>query len=535
MERCGWFKKVGRGARFSVQNRILNMFGNVRCVGHTDAVTGILACFKYDSLFTSARDGEIIQWSLSGQRMVRSFVRLGKMITCIELTHDEEILLACCPTIGICMFRTRESSNTQNYETLPFTDGAVIMKLSRDSQYLAFNCKDYTITVLNFHSKTKFRTFLLCFPDIKGLGFFYDLNYLVYCSASNKIFIVDFEKNETENITSSYTLLCIACGKISNKFAVGLTNNSIALYETNPTKKKIYQTNHLSFIYQLEFSQNDDFLLSSSYDKTLRIHSLQTDSISKVIKCCSTPKSFTFTPDLSKIFIGFDHIIQSNLLKSFDLTLDKFESGFNCHSRPISRIVFKKDYKEVFTDATDGTLRLWDCQSGVQVSLIVPSKNFECFALSHNEKTLVFGCRNELIVWNLEMNSEKFRVKQDVDSCPELNFFILQNKFLVFQHYKSYMLDLDTKEIRDLKVKKYLSINSQLKIDEEYFITNYEGGRIIFWKNTDECKPVFEYDSRHRMRNLWCGGRKKYLVVALKSNRFAVFDFEKIRMIKNKL
>lgn len=524
-------RKISKGARFSVQKEILNTFNNVKPVGHTDGVTGILVCAKYDSLFTASKNGQIIQWSLSSQRMVRTWAKLKNLITCIELTHDEEILLACSPPSGIFIFRIGEASNSSNYETLPFSDGAVIMKLSRDSQYLAFNCKDFTITVLNFYLKTKSRVFLLGFPEIKGLGFFYDLNYLVYCSNSNKIFIADFQQNETESITSSYTLTCIACSKLSNKFAVGLTNYSIVLYDTNPTKQKLNLKAHLSFIYQLEFSLNDDFLLSSSYDKTIRILSLQTHSMIKVIKCNSTPNSFIFTSDLSKIFIGFDHILQSNLLKSFDMAKDRFESGFNCHSKPLSRIVFIKDYREVFTDAQDGTLRHWDCKSGTQVSLIVPSKNFECFALSQNEKILVFGCKNELIIWNLEMNSEKFRVKHEVFDAPELNFFILQNKFLVFMQCYSFMLDLDTKEIRDLKTKKFLQINSQLKVDEEYFITNYQGGRIIFWKNSEECNPVFEFDSRHRMKNLCTGVGKKYLVVALKSNCFAVFDFEKIRLI----
>lgn len=532
MEVSKILKNFSKGSRFNAQSKILNGFSNVRPIGHSDRITGVVISMKHDSLFTSSRNGEIIQWSLNSQRKVRVFNKAGKMVVCMEITHDEEFLVVCFSSDGIFKIKIEQNEGDVNMENLPFTEGAVIMKLSKDSQYLAFNCKDYTVTVLNFHLRNKARVFLLGYPEVKGLGFLYNPDYIVYFTPSNQLVISDFRGNETESITSTNTITSMACGKISNQFALALTDNSIVLYQVNPTKKISSISEHLSFIILLEFSSNDQFLISSSYDKTIRVYSLLLNNPTtyKLIKCHSSALSFSFTPDLTKIYMGFDLIKSSNLIKCFDLNKEKFDPGFNGHSNPLKRIVFIKNYKEVLTDAYDGTLRLWDCKTGVQLALIAPIKLFECFALAQNENLIVFGCGNILVVWNIEMNTEKFRVRQDFSFRPNLNMFILQNKFLVFQNFGSFILDLDSKEIKKLTVKKNLNLNSQLKIDEEYLITNYEGGKILFWKISEQMSPLHEFNSRHRMSNVSSKFLKKYLVIALKSKHFAVFDFEKIKL-----
>ena len=526
-------QNFSKGSGFKAQSMILNSFSNIKALGHVDRVTGIVVSPKCDSLFTSSRNGEIIQWSLSGQRKVRVFTKVRKMVVGLEITHDEEFLVACSPPEGIFVIRIRQSEGSVEMESLPFTEGAVIMKLSKDSEYLAFNCKDYTVTVINFRLKTKARVLLLGYPEIKGLGFLYNPEYLVYFTPSNQLVISDFKGNETESITTSNTITCMACGKILNQFALGLTDNSIVLYQYNPTKRTSSITEHLSFIVLLEFSENDQFLVSSSYDKTIRVFSLGNSgnmTMFKVVRCNSSALSFSFTSDLRKIYLGFDLIKSSNLVKCFDLNKEKFEPGFNGHSSLLRRIVFIKDYKEVLTDAFDGTLRVWDCKTGAQLALIAPIKVFECFALAQNENLIVFGCQDTLVVWNIEMNTEKFRVRQEFSSRPNPNMFILQNKFLAFQNYGLFILDLDSKEIRELVVNRNLTLNSQLKIDEEHLISNYEGGKIIFWKISEQMSPLYEFDSRHRMSNVSSKFSKKYLVISLKSRHFAVFNFKKIKL-----
>ncbi|KAL6927696.1 hypothetical protein ACO0SA_004319 [Hanseniaspora valbyensis] len=216
----------------------------------------------------------------------------------------------------------------------------------------------------------------------------------------------------------------VTCMKISPdcKFIVtGDTQSQITLYQLDPStpiSSKVYNLNNLSLnntttlvghsgpVYSLDFTPCGKFLVSSSYDNTIKIWSLQLGGLplvsykshsAPVWDVAVNPNGFYFASgsmDMTVRVWSFDHIYSLRLLVG--------------HSSDVSCVEWhSKNGKYLFSGSLDKSVRMWDISDGSCVRIFVNSNiitsGVTSLKCSNDGMLLIIGCEDgSLSVWDIK-------------------------------------------------------------------------------------------------------------------------------------
>ncbi|KAL6931488.1 uncharacterized protein HGUI_02233 [Hanseniaspora guilliermondii] len=218
----------------------------------------------------------------------------------------------------------------------------------------------------------------------------------------------------------------VSCMRISNdcKFiATGDLQSQILIYQldqrtpltsndTNmnknvldPSAGKYQLTGHSGPVYAIDFTPCGKYLISCSYDSTIKIWSLQLGGVPLVsykshngpvwdVKC--NPNGFYFASagsDMTVRVWSFDHIYALRLLVG--------------HISDVSCIEWHtKNSKYLFSGSLDKTVRMWDISDGscvrIFVNASVITSGVTAIKCSNDGKILILGCEDgSLSVWDI--------------------------------------------------------------------------------------------------------------------------------------
>ncbi|KKA03678.1 Transcription initiation factor TFIID subunit 5 [Hanseniaspora uvarum DSM 2768] len=183
------------------------------------------------------------------------------------------------------------------------------------------------------------------------------------------------------------------------------TSNNLNKNIIDASSGKYQLTAHSGPVYSMDFTPCGKYLVSCSYDSTIKIWSLQLGGIPLVsykshngpiwdVKC--NPNGFYFASagsDMTVRVWSFDHIYALRLLVG--------------HISDVSCVEWHtKNSKYLFSGSLDKTVRMWDISDGscvrIFVNAAVITTGVTAIKCSNDGKTLIIGCEDgSLSVWDI--------------------------------------------------------------------------------------------------------------------------------------
>ena len=196
----------------------------------------------------------------------------------------------------------------------------------------------------------------------------------------------------------------------SNKVGSNINNNQFVespnpkfLYELiTKSHRKFTLYGHQSAIYSLSISPDNQYLISGSYDSTIRLWNLHT-------KTCIGVYKGHFCPILCVKFSPITHYFASGACDKTARLWSINSSGalriFVGHLSDVEMVDFHPNGLYLLTSANDKTIRLWIIKTGeccrifVNYSLVNPYVDCMCF--SNSGKLLAVGVDKGIIIYDL--------------------------------------------------------------------------------------------------------------------------------------
>lgn len=228
-------------------------------------------------------------------------------------------------------------------------------------------------------------------------------------------------------------------------------------------------TGHSHFISDLALNKENSHLISSSWDKTLRLWDVKNGKCTaQFIGANSEVTSVTITSDSRKIFsagLSSDMTLWNIKGKCMDISKEKN------HTDWISKIRYSPSLKNEYLASVgwDGKLKIWINSFQCKTSLTAHDSPINALAISTNGMFIATGGRDQLVkIWKMNSFQEPFQtvkcssVVNDVAFSPQLKIFaVATNNGVYTYNMESLMKDPSSSVTFDDKNKdksKYSSI-----------------------------------------------------------------------------
>ena len=443
---------------------------------HKSNLKNLVLCDDGNLLFSCSRDGRVLAWDTRTRIQKSLNLQIG-LADCIIASEDSSLVVASHINPIRIISLTQEKPST---ESLPFSTGSKLVKFSKQFDYLSSYSKQSHISLWNFKTRQHLKDITIGDHSIVTMTFTYDNKHILVLTEEEDLIMIELDSGKYETTTKT-SLVYIATGNESNIIATASDKSIITLKSDKMTRN--FDSGHISHVNFIQFNGSDSNLITSSYDKTLKIFKLDDPiELLQIIKCESTALAHAINHDFSLIYLGVEASSGKNAIRVFDRKMGRFEDGFEGHYSDISDVIVLKDLIHILTDARDGAFRIWDRNSGKMVKRVEISRNFSDFVISENERMIAYVLNEYLYIWDLDNDKEIFKVSIEYFSLVSI-FFINHDKYIVLNQSSSLSFVLVERQniVRTLKFNHYFE-QSSVKVDERFFLQNFNKGSFRFWE-----------------------------------------------------
>lgn len=190
-------------------------------------------------------------------------------------------------------------------------------------------------------------------------------------------------------------------------------------YDNVITKRRFYVLNgHSEAVYSISFSPDNKYLVSGSFDESIRLWSTITKQILIVYKG-------HFSPVLQVKFSPLCHYFASGgcdkTAKIWSISSVTPIRQFAGHLSDVDIIEFHPNGLYLVTSADDKTIRIWCIETGECVRLIhnFSGKNYvDSIGFANSGKIMVVGCDCSLVIYDLVRMGNPIRVVKNFTTSP---------------------------------------------------------------------------------------------------------------------
>ena len=186
------------------------------------------------------------------------------------------------------------------------------------------------------------------------------------------------------------------------------SQNSQFLYELiTKSHRRFSLYGHQSTIYSLSISPDNEYLISGSYDGTIRLWNLHT-------KTCFSVYKGHFCPVLCVKFSPISHYFASGgcdkTARLWSINTKGSLRIFLGHLSDVELVEFHPNGLYLLTSANDKMVRMWVIKTGeccrIFMNYSLVSSYVDCMCFSHNGKLLAVGVDKGMIIYDLMKKGE---------------------------------------------------------------------------------------------------------------------------------
>ncbi|KAG0047029.1 Target of rapamycin complex subunit lst8 [Gryganskiella cystojenkinii] len=174
------------------------------------------------------------------------------------------------------------------------------------------------------------------------------------------------------------------------------------------TKPIITLRGHTATVTKAAFSPNGQWIATSSSDRSVRLWEARTGALVSVMNGHSHEvENVAFLNDQMIISCGKDRTTRFWQLSN-SIEIDQKEAAYEgtrqrkCHTGPVTSVAFSPHGKSILSCSSDGTIRLWDSETGdTDILVEAPEKNFSNVAWSFDGQQIAAGCSSSVMQYDL--------------------------------------------------------------------------------------------------------------------------------------
>lgn len=453
---------------------------------HKSSLKNLALCDGRHLLFSCSRDGMVLSWDIRSKVQICLKFNFG-LVYCMIASDDGSLVVASQNAPIQIISLSQEKPVT---ESLPNSSCSKLLKFSKQNTYLISYSNQSHISIWDFKTRKHLKDISIGDQLIITLTFTYDNKNILVLTEDEDLITIELDSGEFETITKT-SLVFLTTGNKSDLIATASDKSIIAIKSKSNIRN--FDSGHISHVNFMQFNDSDSNLITSSYDKTLKILKLDGEiEVIQVIKCETTALAHAINHDFSLIYLGFEAASPKNAIRVFNRKIGEFEDGFNGHYYDIADIIVFKDLIHVLTDAKDGAFRIWNRETGKMVKKVEIGNNLSDLVLSENEKMIAYVLKENIYVRDLDNDKVLFKVSTEYSSVFSL-FFINHDKNIVFNQgwSLSFVNNEKQKIVRTLKFNHHF-VKNTVKIDERYFLQNSREGYVKFWEVGESQKKLLD-------------------------------------------
>ena len=497
---------------------IREIYGNERVTfkGHEGEVTDISISSDGQYIVTASEDATAKLWNANGSELA-SFVGGKKRLNCTAISPDGNIALSGGFDFDIKSWDIEFNKElTQN----PHKDFIYSLDVSFDNAKIVTGSKDRTAKIWNFNGELL--ADLLGHTNLIRTAFFIPNSHdVITASQDQQVRIWNEEGKALLIIEMDNPVNYAIASENRSRIVTGDTKGVIAIFSKEGKLIHSWQgSKNNEPITSLQFSSENESILSSSYDQTVKIWSLD----GRLMDSVANDKRIYRTA-----FAGNDqHILtvaNEYTVEKWSLEYDTLQSFFG-HTGENYWINVDPSNTYIATASWDKTARIWD-MDGNSVLTIPHENNVYAAVFSKDSKYLITGSHDNIgRIWNMKgehitslgerMPYQKITIDERVPNLFEIDF-------------EAVVEELTTKEVLAIFSKNVDLIHEAGKFKYDQAVakkSNYDLSQELF----DEAISYFNAVSKSPISDTLSHDRLEYLAMTYKEKgelQFINREFEK--------
>ena len=255
----------------------------IKTIKEDTSVNAIHVTPNGKAIVTGGMDCNIVFWdSITGNKIGTITLNCKETINSIDISHDNKYL----------SFTTGRASASGELAVIDITTEKIVFRSSEDSQCVIFDHKNRNLISGNFSGEID----IIKLPTGRKLKSIHEHSGMIYtisatkdgkfilsgsCNGEDETGVLTYWNVSTGKKIWNYSAYCYTCSDLSSDgiYAVAgniVNNHSLHLFQTSDGKLIRSFTGHSRWINSAVFSPNDNLIISSSSDHTIRIWNVQT-------------------------------------------------------------------------------------------------------------------------------------------------------------------------------------------------------------------------------------------------------------------
>ncbi|MGB4970109.1 MAG: caspase family protein [Saprospiraceae bacterium] len=322
---------------------------------------------------------------------------------------------------------------------------------SPDNQIIVTGCADNSLKVWDVFHNT-FNSYKKHEASINAVAYAPNNNFILTGSDDKTVKLWDVKGNVIFTRKLQDRVTSVAFSKDGNSFLASCYSGCTMLWKTNGDT--ISKLNQIEKVYTAAFSPNGEFIATGSYEGVIRLFDLLGNPLN-VINTESQINSLVFSTD-SKSVITANY---NGLTQYWNISTGENTGKLGRPMEELFSLTISKDGKFLATGADNGVLTLWDPESQNSKNLVGHTSKVTSLNFMSNNTILISGSADGTVkLWDCNSGQEIVTMVS-LDSIdwavknPKGLFDASANSLDKSSYY--YIVDLEVVDLDQLKEKYY--------------------------------------------------------------------------------
>ena len=382
-----------------------HMIGSHPLTGHNGAVTGLVFAPDGKHLFSSGTDGQVKKWNLITHRMVRDYVGHSGSVTSLTLSKNGDLLISGGEDGSVRVWDTTAGNLAHRFEKQVSSVNHV--SVSSDGQLIASAAVDGAIWLMSLKTGDSIKLAQSDKRPASILGFSSNHNLLHYNKEGKNHIILDLGARDRANIFRPFSahILSVNFSQDGSYLAVSGSDQSGPISVIDLESMRISgecNPGGGAASWSPIFLNQDKLIFATagleSENDGVYVCNLNTGGIERLFSAGGTVVySLSQSPDktlLAASVLQPPSVIVWDLVKGqrlWKLNSHEIKGENDFSPRPgVFEVSFSKDGKVLASSGGDGTIILWDMESGTEIDVLRGhTREVESVDFSPQDDTLV--------------------------------------------------------------------------------------------------------------------------------------------------